>query len=148
FTPLTFADSGNYALKIYNPDFPMLTLTTNAFRLDVLPCLEADISSVDIISKDCSKGYTLDISNIHIAGGTPPFSYTFNNDLSYNIYDETHIEGVAAGTYEIAIIDSKKCSVEGSLTLDRIKGCDPVLTPNGDGIADTYFIEKEGTVKI
>lgn len=148
FTPLIFADSGNYALKIYNPDFPMLTLTTNTFRLDVLPCLEADIASVDIISQDCSQGYTLDMSNLPIAGGTPPFSYTLNNGIRADTYNKEQIQGVIAGTYELTISDSKKCSVEGSLTLDRIKGCDPVLTPNNDGIMDYYYFETPGTVKI
>lgn len=147
FNPLTFADSGSYVLKVYNPSVPTLTLKSDTFKVVVKPCVELDLSSISILSKECGKGYAIDLSNTS-TGGTAPFTYELSSGSHKKKHHDQVIENVAAGKYELSIIDSKNCSAKGSFTLDRIGNCDPVITPNGDGIADSYFIDKPGKAKI
>jgi internalin A len=147
-SPVAFADSGTYSLTIYNSYITDLTLYSNSFRLTIKPCIEFNIPFADIIEKDCSKGYKIDLSNAHIAGGNPPYMYQLNNNTAEEKYNNAQIQNVAAGIYEVKIIDSKKCEATDTIVLNRIENCDPVITPNGDGIADTYFIDKKGTAQI
>lgn len=148
FTPLTFSDSGYYVLKIYNSNIPSLVLTTEIFHLEVKPCIEFKIPFVSVTDKDCSKGYSIDLSNAEINGGTMPFTYQVTNGVFNEKSSDPVIENLPAGEYEIHLIDSKNCIATDNFVLNRIERCDPVLTPNGDGVADTYYIEKSGKVKI
>ncbi|MBO9703607.1 MAG: leucine-rich repeat domain-containing protein [Sporocytophaga sp.] len=148
FSPLTFPDSGIYLLKVYNPTASSLILKSDTFKINVKPCVELPLTSVSILSKECGKGYTIDLSNIQITGGTNPFTYELNNGFQRKKYSEKVIENIAAGEYKITIIDSKNCTATDKFSLNRIEKCDPVITPNGDNIADTYYIEHSGKVEI
>jgi internalin A len=148
FNPLTFSDSGNYVLKVYNSLASSLILKSDTFNLSVKPCVEFNLPSVSILSKECGKGYTIDLSNAQINGGTAPFTYELNNGVQRKKHTDEVIENVAAGNYQLVLIDSKNCSATSNFVLNRIEKCDPVITPNGDGIADNYFIEKTGKAKI
>lgn len=148
FSPVTFTDSGSYLLRIYNTSIPDLLLSTETFQVSVDPCIELNLPAVNILDKDCSKGYSIDLSNAEIAGGTAPFTYELISDNFKGTFDDVSIENIPAGQYELHIIDSKNCKATDHFTLNRIERCDPVLTPNGDGVADSYFIEKSGKVKI
>lgn len=148
FDPLNFSDTGNYVLKIYNTNIPNLQLKTNTFRLIVQPCMEFFVPPASIVSKECGKGYTIDLSNAQLSGGTAPFRYEYSNGVFKGKSNEATIESLPEGKYSIKIIDSKNCTATGDFVLDRIEKCDPVITPDGDGIADSYFIDKSGKVKI
>jgi len=148
FSPLAFSDSGNYVLKIYNTNIPGLIVKTDTFYLKVDPCIEFTIPFIDVIRKECVKGYTIDLSNAQIKGGNTPFTYELDNGVFKKKFSNVVIENLPAGKYKITLIDSHKCSATNNFVLNRIERCDPILTPNGDGIADSYFIEKSGTVKI
>jgi internalin A len=148
FNPLKFSNSGNYSLKVYNASVPTLVLYSDTFNISVSPCIELKISSFDILNKDCSKGYTIDLSQSQISGGTAPLVYEINNGISRKRISNLYIETIEAGKYTLTITDSKNCSATDNFTLDKIDNCDPVITPNGDGIVDTYFIEKSGKVSV
>lgn len=148
FDPVAFSDSGKYVLEIHNPDVPGLVLSTDTFTLTVKPCLTFGLSSLQTIDKDCSKGYTLDVSNADLTGGTTPFAYTVENNTFQETYSDAILKNIPAGKYDITITDANGCTATDHFTLDRIKNCDPVITPNGDGVADTYYIEQSGTAKI
>jgi Leucine-rich repeat (LRR) protein len=148
FTPLKSTDAGAYQLKVYNTSITTLILNTNTFNITVLPCIELQIPSVDIVSKDCSKGYTIDFSQNQISGGTPPFTYELVTNSTRKNTTYPLVENIEAGNYFLKVVDSKLCSATDDFTLNRIDGCDPVITPNGDGITDTYFIEKKGKVSV
>lgn len=148
FSPLSFNDHGNYSLKVYNSDAPDLQLYSDTFALNVIPCLEFKIPFVNIISKNCSSGYHIDVSNAHIAGGTKPYSYHISNETYNKTFMDHFIENIPSGHYQITVIDDHGCKATDSFTLNRVEKCDPIITPNGDGIADTYFIENSGTVKV
>jgi len=148
FNPVVFPDSGKYSLKVYNTAVTDLTLEYNTFYLIVKPCIEFKIPFVDIRSKDCSQGYSIDLSNAFIAGGTAPFTYEVNNGIVKEKHSDELIKNIPAGKYGITILDANKCAATDTIVLNRIEKCDPVLTPNGDGIADSYYIEDNGTAKI
>ena len=148
FTPLTFDDNGDYTLRVYNSDVTGLQLSANTFNLNVIPCLEFEIPFVNIISKSCTDGYRIDVSNARVAGGTEPYSYHISNEIYDKIFSEHIIENIPAGQYQITLIDDNGCTATDNFTLNRVEKCDPVITPNGDGIADTYFVENSGTVKV
>jgi internalin A len=58
------------------------------------------------------------------------------------------VENIEAGNYFLKVVDSKLCSASDDFILNKIDNCDPVMTPNGDGITDTYYIEKKGKVAV
>jgi Leucine-rich repeat (LRR) protein len=148
FNSLKFSDSGNYSLKVYNGSIPTLVIYSDTFNISVSPCIELKVSSVDILNKDCSKGYTVDLSQSQISGGAAPFVYELNNGITRKRINNLYIESIEAGKYFLTIKDSKNCLATDNFVLDKIDNCDPVITPNGDGIADTYFIEKSGKVSV
>ncbi len=148
FTPLTPEDNGDYTLRVYNSDVAGLRLTANTFNLKVIPCIEFAIPFVNILSKSCTEGYSIDVSNARVAGGTEPYSYRLSNEAYNETFSEHIIENIPAGQYQITLTDNHGCTATDNFTLNRIEKCDPVITPNGDGIADTYFVESYGTVKI
>ncbi|MFN6945024.1 MAG: leucine-rich repeat domain-containing protein [Cytophagaceae bacterium] len=148
FNPLKISDSGKYLLKVYNAGLPNLLLKSRLFELNVLPCLEFNISYVDIRKKECSTGYVIDLSSATISGGTIPFTYEISNSNFNEVFSDEIVEGLPAGKYEVRVVDSNGCTASDQMVLPRIERCDPVITPDGDGIADTYFIEETGTVAI
>ena len=148
FTPLKNTDAGTYQLKVYNTFITSLQLNTTTFTLSVLPCIELHIPAVNAVSKDCSKGYTLDFSSNQQAGGTAPFTYELSSSSGRKNISYPLVENIEAGNYFLTVIDSKNCRATDNFTLNKIENCDPVMTPNGDGIMDTYYIEKNGKVSI
>jgi len=148
FTSLKSTDAGMYQLKVYNTSITSLTLNTNTFKVTILPCMEFNINQVAVVSKDCSKGYTVDLSQNQIYGGTSPFTYELSTSSGRKNTTYPLIENIEAGNYFFTVVDSKNCKETGNFTLNKIDNCDPVITPNGDGIADTYFIEKKGKVSV
>lgn len=148
FNPLKDKDAGSYELKVYNTSITTLVLSTNVFNITVLPCIELQITNIDIVSKDCSKGYTIDFSQNQISGGTAPFQYMLSTNSINKLITYPITENIEAGNYFLTVIDSKNCRASDDFLLNKIDNCDPVLTPNGDGIADTYFIEKTGKVSV
>jgi internalin A len=148
FTPIKTKDAGIYSLKVYNTSMPTLVLQTNTFNISILPCLELKIPNVFVTSKDCSKGYTIDFSQNQISGGTAPFQYQLSTSSTSKLITYPIAENIEAGNYSLTIIDSKNCRATSNFGLSKIENCDPVLTPNGDGITDTYFIEKTGKVSV
>jgi internalin A len=148
FSPLKISNAGKYVLKVYNTSITSLVLNSDTFKVTVLPCIELKITGLSIVSKDCSKGYTIDFSQNQIGGGTSPFQYQLSTSSTNKLISYPITENIEAGNYFLTVIDSKNCKATDSFTLNSIDNCDPVLTPNGDGIADTYYIEKTGKVSV
>ncbi|MFN8415370.1 MAG: glycoprotein [Cytophagaceae bacterium] len=143
FHPIKITDTGTYQLKVYNPYIPNIRIESTEFKIKVLPCIEIDIpSTLDIISKDCSKGYKIDFSQNIISGGTPPYSFVLVTNTTQKNITYPLVENLEAGNYQLKIIDSKFCSATDKFTLNKIDHCDPVITPNGDGVMDSYYIER------
>lgn len=144
FNPLKSTDTGTYQLKIYNTAITSLILNTNPFTIKVLPCIELRIPSINTPSRDCSKGYTIDFSQNQQAGGTAPFTYELTTSSTTKNITYPIVQNIEAGNYFLTVTDANNCKATDNFVLNKIDNCDPVLTPNGDGIMDTYFIQKSG----
>jgi internalin A len=148
FNSLSYSDSGKYTLKVYNPSVPGLIMNSGVFGIEIKPCLEFSLPMVTILDKQCGKGYKIDISNAVLSGGNPPFSYALSNGIYNEHFTSLVYENIPAGNFLITVTDAKKCTASSKFVLSQIEKCDPVITPNGDGVSDSYFIEKHGKVKI
>jgi internalin A len=148
FNALAFSDSGKYSLKVYNANVPGLIMKSTIFNISVKPCIEFSIPTVNIIDKQCGKGYKIDITNAVLLGGNPPYSYELSNGIYREHFTSLVYENIPAGNFLITITDTKKCTASSKFVLNQIEKCDPVITPNGDGVSDSYFIEKHGKVKV
>lgn len=146
-TYLTEADAGTYSYKVYNTDQTDVVLTSPSFQVSVEACMDVNLKS-EIDEKDCTKGYTLNLTNSIYEGGQSPYTYHFASKTYDEIYEGETIKEIPAGTYDITISDARGCTAESTLSLNRIERCDPVFSPNGDGYSDTYFIEDSGKVQI
>ena len=140
-------NAGEYTLTIYNSELTEITLHSNSFELNVLPCMEL-VSTVEVLDQNCTEGYTISLENNNITGGVAPFEFHLQSSAFEVSAENSETKEVPAGAYTLEVTDARGCVAESQFTLDRIENCDPVFSPNGDGYADTYFIKEEGTVKI
>jgi internalin A len=140
--------SGNYSIKIYNADFPLLALESNTFTVSVQKCFEIKSQNYEAYNTSCSKGYDIDLSKLQIEGGKTPFQYKLSgtnfNTISYNPI----FINVPSGKFTLSINDSQQCSDQFTFTLKPIKDCEEIFTPNNDGVSDTYYIEESGEINI
>ncbi len=80
--------------------------------------------------------------NFSISGGTEPYLLSYNG----NILSETTLSQLDNGTYNITVIDANGCIFESNniILIEQQNDCliiPNAITPNGDGINDTWIIE-------
>lgn len=78
--------------------------------------------------------------SVTVNGGTGPYQYSWSGNAS-----GSNIAGLAAGTYSLTVTDIDNCKNELSFTVEK-DTCfaiivHDVITPNGDGINDTWVVE-------
>jgi gliding motility-associated-like protein len=113
---------GNYAVTI--TDFNGCEATTTANITEPVP-LDALVFTEDIICKGESTG---SISAL-VAGGTPWYSFNWDDDLNAN--DTSIVSNVAAGIYSLTITDANGCENINSILIEE---------PT-QGIETTYAID-------
>ena len=143
-----FNNAGQYSLKINNAEYPDLVLYSNPFNLIVDSCLRIVHPSLEIVNNGCKEAYEINLDNFLVIGGTKPYEYSISSTNFNKVSTETNIQNIPSGKIVLALRDAKNCTVSYQFVLDRIKNCDPVLSPNQDGITDTYFVEEAGDVKV
>jgi internalin A len=146
---LTFADAGDYTLKISNPGLPGLVLQTNIGNVTIKPCLEINSLTTNVISESCTEGVNINLSS-SLGGGVGPFTYGMvaSSKTDTIISSTPDFQGVSAGMYKIIVTDSRMCKASKDIPVKPARDCDPVISPNGDGIMDTYFIQETGKTSI
>ena len=104
------------------------------------------ISQPDSLSFTTDINYDNNLGNISIetSGGTPEYIYTWSNSETSNT--NSNLEG---GNYIVTITDANSCADTLYFT---INDADPiiiptVITPNGDGINDTWNIKNIESVE-
>ncbi|WP_299247411.1 LRR-like protein [uncultured Cytophaga sp.] len=142
-------NEGAYYVKYTNPILPALTLTHRIWDVILIPCFDIQSYSFNILSNECSLGATVH-ANIVLNGGTAPYSYKLTqlnttDTLTNNTGDYNQI---APGNYSFIIRDSNNCTIERTEKIIKPAKCDPVITPNGDILMSSYFIEQTGDTKI
>lgn len=109
---------------------------------------EPSALALDIIAFEFTNGFNISTNNgndgsidTEVEGGTPGYNYEWSGPVS--IEDNTEDpEGLPAGTYLLTVTDANGCSRDTLITLDQPVPLDlPTgLSPNGDGLNDTYVI--------
>ena len=75
-----------------------------------------------------------------VTGGTPNYTYDWDNDL----YDgSADLSGLTAGTYVLTVTDANGCSIDTTIVLTEPSelALPTGLTPNGDGLNDFFVIQ-------
>ncbi len=152
FNPATYKDAGVYTCRITNttPALSGIILSAAALTLKVIPCLSSNNIFYHITNTDCSYPIRVTIEDSSFSTGTPPFSYTVKNKQDSSSFNSSDFTLSREGTYDLIVKDGVGCVVTfpAKLVVPRNEQCDPVFYPNGDGIADTYYIEENGYAKI
>ncbi len=94
-----------------------------------------------VIKPECIENPNGSIIIDSIAGGTPPYVVTLND----NPVDNYIIRNLTPGTYHVVVTDSNNCEQEITYTMPVAENSclriPTVFTPNGDGANDTWDIE-------
>jgi internalin A len=148
--PTLYADSGKYHVQITNPNLPGLVLYSDTATLTVKACLELIRALPVVIAQDCREGTLLHIENILFQGGHAPIKYGLlkNNTTDTLFQSSPQFQSVSPGGYTFFIQDARQCRTRQDLYISPPEGCEAVFSPNGDGIADTYYIAEPGIARI
>ncbi|MFL5729659.1 MAG: leucine-rich repeat domain-containing protein [Cytophagaceae bacterium] len=150
FSSLLASDSGDYRVVISNQSLPLLTLQTTTAHLQIKPCVELNGFTMNTISQSCTDGTNLNFSSLTSAGGIGPFTYGIvpvaKTDTVYAASPDFNT--VSPGVYKLILADSRMCKADKEFTVKTPSGCDPVMSPDGDGVMDSYFIQDAGKVCI
>lgn len=143
---------GVYTCTITNttPSLTGITLRSKAITLRVSPCIVSNNIEYNILNQDCSYPITIVLNENSFTAGTRPFSYVIKNKQEHKEFNSPYFILNNEGTYDLWVSDAVGCEVnfEAKLVIKRQEKCDPVFYPNGDGVADTYYIENAGKAKI
>jgi internalin A len=151
---LTENNAGIYTCSVTNSatKFSGMTLYALSNVVSVEPCIKFSTINYEIVNNDCVKGTSIQIDNSQIAAPNTPLTYSLIplNNQSVVMSKSTLLNDVTAGRYSLTISDSNNCSIElrNYIFVPVPTGCMASFTPNGDGLEDSYFIDKSGTAKI
>lgn len=94
--------AGNYSLQVLDED-GLSVLDTNFIVAQ--PIAELSIQNIVTNATDCNE--TNGFATISPIGGTAPYTYDIGNGAS----NDSTIEGLAAGNYQVTITDANQCEI-------------------------------------
>jgi hypothetical protein len=153
--PVKSSDAGQYYCRVQNysrSQWVNSPLYTTTFSVKVVPCLITNNLTFTEVDSDCKLGLTVNVDESAIVKGTPPFNYKLYNTLTNDtlFYSGKTLNSILPGVYDLFITDKNQCSnrVPEFIHFQEQAKCDVVMTPDGDGKNDQYFINENGKVKI
>lgn len=146
----SYADSGKYAVQVTNPSIPGLSLQSYVAYLHVKTCIELNGFSTEILSEDCKEGTAVQLNGLSIEGGTSPFQYGIvkTNGKDTVFVNSPQFQSLSPGLYSVILQDFKECTATQNFSVRNPSGCGAIISPNGDGLMDTYYIEEPGKIRI
>jgi gliding motility-associated-like protein len=123
---------GSVSVSVVDSVYCLRTFLTEIENAEPI-FIEAEVSGASCLEQGNGGSIVLDVS-----GGEPPYLALWNNQ------DEgLELFGLEPGTYDLALTDSKNCAVDSTFLVGILNDCleiATVLTPNGDGLNDTWQI--------
>ncbi len=98
---------GNYSLTVTDTNNCSITSTT---QINAPEQLQITFETQDI---NCSGQSTGSISTM-IDGGTPPYTYNWNNNTN-----QSFIDNLAAGSYELTLTDANACTAVQAIAIEQ-----------------------------
>lgn len=144
------SDQGTYYCSLTHPAFPGLTIQTDNFTVTVMPCVNMSGVTYEIIGSTCLKQGSLKVN----LAAQPGSNYTFELEglQSHKIYTSTSGQflNLADLQYNLTVIAPTGCkyTMPDPISIPREECAQLVLTPNDDGIDDTYYFSQTGTAKV
>jgi len=111
---LTGLGVGTYTLGITDANNCMITVVDSIAQ-------PAPIAVSSDISRAGCKGPSSGAVDISPSGGSVPYTYAWSNNTS-----NQDLSGVAGGTYQVTLTDSKMCTFQGNYTVET---SDTIFTP-------------------
>lgn len=154
-------NEGEYVLVVTNshPDMTGISLSSDTITLKIVTPLPPDttcftnpnlIFNTNIV--DCQTPISLTIDKSTFKDYTYPLVFTLTNISSGQSQSQQtpSFENIGEGSFSLEIEDGKKCKLSyPNFTMVSKRGiCDPVISPNGDGVADSWFFNYTGTIEI
>jgi internalin A len=152
FPSVSMNDDGVYTCSITNltPALGGVVLNAKPITLKVSPCILSNNLDYSVTNASCTYPIVVELDETSFTSGTAPFSYTIANKKDTLLFATSSFTMTHEGIYDIIVKDATGCEVtfESRLSIKRNEQCDAVFYPNGDGVADTYYIENTGTAQI
>ena len=85
--------------------------------------------------------------SLQVTGGDPKPDYnvTWTGPVGFSAIDQFTISGLISGVYNYTVSDDSACVSNGTVRIESLSGScftmPNMLTPNGDGFNDTYYID-------
>jgi gliding motility-associated-like protein len=127
---------GSHIVTIYDGGFCVFTIPFNVLEPTEI---QFDTTKTNI---NCSGGNTGAINFINVTGGTG--AYQFSIDAGGTFQTSPNFTGLAAGTYDLAVMDANGCMVFGTVTLIQA----PPLTLATTVFDLTCFNDNSGGIQI
>lgn len=127
---------GSHIVTIYDGGFCVFTIP---FTVEEPTEIQFD---TDLTNISCNAGNTGEIDFINVSGGTG--SHQFSIDGGNTFQTGTNFTGLAAGTYDLAVMDDNGCMVTGSVTLTQA----PPLVMSATIFDLTCFNNSTGAIQI
>lgn len=145
-------DTGQYYVQIKSsePKFAGKYLTTGVFRLVQQPCTL--VSKIDVkVTESCAL-IPVQLNTIDGQANFPIKEIAFTEQskgLNYSM-ELGKNKSIPAGLYAVFVKDTNMCETKLSnyVELSISKNCHQYFSPNGDGIADDFFIQGSGITQI
>lgn len=151
--PLSFSDAGTYhaVIKNTNPEFSGIALTSTPKRLTIQECMDVKDLTFTISDYACNEPATVAIEENSLSGGTPPYNFSLvRKQTGDQITFTQNAVQTREGNYDLIVEDNEGCSLylHNFIVVPPSLHCDPVFSPNGDGINDSYFIATPGHARV
>jgi internalin A len=152
---VSLADTGIYSCQVSNSLAPMLTLNSRVIYLDIKPCIELSQLTYLTTDFDCNLGGTVNINELTIKGGQPPYTYKLVSDEigSVRFANGNVFSNLFENSYKLEVNDTKGCKVqfEKPITLKGKRGIDCkrlVIYGEDNSPNNTLFFEERGSAKV
>jgi internalin A len=147
-----YSDSGRYYVQVSNPGLTGLTLQSDTANLHMKPCLEINDFITEVLSEKCKEGTAIQLTSLNLSGGIAPFDYGIvkTNKTDTLFLATPQFQSLTPGVYSVIVRDSRMCKSRAAqnVSIRNPAECNVIISPNGDGIMDTYFVEEPGIIKI